>query len=58
MSDEPGDSLPLASIDSVEQIESFRRASHPLCRYCANEHLTIATWERSSRDAGEWVVAR
>ena len=50
------DSLPLESIDSVDQIESFRRAVHPFCRHCANDELTIVEWKSSVCDPGEWTV--
>jgi len=52
----PEDSLLLASLDSVDQIEGFRRAAHPMCRYCANDKLTVVGWERSSFDPGEWIA--
>lgn len=56
MHESPEDSLPLGSIESADQIESFRRAVHSLCRYCANDKLTIAAWERSACDPGEWIA--
>lgn len=52
----PDDALPLESIDAVSQIEAFRRRSHSMCRYCNNGALTVAPWERSKLEAGEWLV--
>ena len=56
MHDEPDDSLRLESISSTEEIEAFRRRSHPMCRYCNNNALTVAPWERSALAADEWLV--
>lgn len=50
------DALPLDSIGSVDQIEAFRRRPHPMCRYCNNGALTVAPWERSKLEAGEWLA--
>lgn len=58
MSDGPDDSLPLDSISSTNDIESFRRRPHPMCRYCNSEALTVAPWERSSFAAEEWLAKR
>ena len=52
----PEDSLPLASIDSVDQIEAFRRVAHPMCRHCANDRLTVTAWKRSACDPSEWIA--
>jgi len=41
MHDGPEDSLPLECIASIENIETFRRKSHPMCRFCDNESLTV-----------------
>ena len=49
------DKLPLRTITDVGQIEDFRRRCHPTCRYCNNDHLRIAPWEKSKQDAGEWI---
>ena len=54
MASEPADELPLASIASTGDIESFRRSAHPMCRYCANDQMGVATWARSRRDEREW----
>ena len=54
MASEPADELPLASVSSVDDIESFRRSAHPMCRYCANDRMGIVTWHRSHRDEREW----
>ena len=56
MENQPEDSLPLASLETTDQIEGFRRKAHPLCRHCANDRLTIAAWERSTGDASEWII--
>ena len=50
----PADELPLASVTSIDDIESFRRSAHPMCRYCANDRMGIMTWSRSRRDEREW----
>ena len=55
MHDGPDDSLPLDSIGSAEDIEDFRRRSHPMCRYCDNDALMVAPWERSQLKAEEWL---
>ena len=52
------DSLRLEELSSAEQIEAFRRHAHPMCRYCDNDQLTVAAWERSKLAADEWLVAR
>ncbi len=54
MASEPADELPLSSIASIDDIESFRRSAHPMCRYCANDQMGIVTWCRSRRDESEW----
>jgi hypothetical protein len=54
MTSEPADKLPLSSIASIDDIESFRRSAHPMCRYCANDRMGIVTWCRSRRDEREW----
>ena len=56
--DGPDDSLSLEAIRSADDIEAFRRTSHPMCRYCDNELLTVAPWERSKLEAGEWLTPR
>ncbi|MBQ9003765.1 MAG: hypothetical protein IJ087_18120, partial [Eggerthellaceae bacterium] len=58
MHDAPVDSLPLASIVSADDIETFRRMAHPLCRYCDNDVLTVVPWERSNLSADEWLAPR
>lgn len=58
MRDEPDDSLPLTSIGSADDIETFRRMSHPMCRYCDIDALTVVPWERSKLDAAEWLAPR
>ena len=57
MHDEPEDSLALDTIGSVDDIEDFRRRSHPMCRYCDNDGLTVVPWERSQLTAEEWLAA-
>ncbi len=52
------DSLPLASISSADDIETFRRMPHPMCRHCDNDSLAVAPWERFSLDAAEWLAPR
>ena len=54
MTSEPADELPLASITSIDDIESFRRLAHPMCRYCANDRMGVMAWSRSHRDEREW----
>lgn len=53
---EPDDSLPLASIASSDDTETFRRRSHPMCRHCNNDALTVMPWERSSLSPTEWLA--
>ena len=54
MASKSADELPLASITSIDDIESFRRSAHPMCRYCANDRMAIVTWDRSRLDEREW----
>ena len=54
MTSEPADELPLSSIASIDDIESFRRSAHPMCRYCSNDRMGIMAWERSRRNEQEW----
>ena len=54
MASEPSDELPLASVTSIDDIESFRRSERPMCRYCANNQMGIMAWGRSRRDESEW----
>lgn len=56
MHDTPEDSLPLAAIGSTDDIETFRRTPHPMCRYCRNDALTVMPWEHSQLDATEWLA--
>lgn len=56
MHDGPDDSLPLASIASADDIETFRRRSHPMCRHCDNDALTVVPWKQSNLDAAEWLA--
>ncbi len=56
MHDEPDDSLALDAIGSAEDIEDFRRRSHPMCRYCNNDALTVAPWGQSELVAEEWLA--
>lgn len=56
MHDEAGDSLPLNAIGSVDDIEAFRRRSHPMCRHCDNSKLTVVPWKRSTLSASEWLA--
>ena len=58
MHNSPNDSLPLASISSTDDIETFRRRSHPMCRYCNNDALSVVPWERSHLAAEEWLAPR
>ena len=58
MHSSPDDALPLASIASADDIEAFRRRSHPMCRYCDNASLCVVPWERSKREAQEWLSPR
>lgn len=53
---QPGDSLLLTDISSTDQIEDLRRHPHPMCRYCANERLSVAEWSISNLEAGEWLM--
>ena len=32
------------------------RGPTSMCRHCNNEALTVAPWERSALDAGEWLA--
>lgn len=56
MHDAPDDSLPLAAIGSADDIETFRRRAHPMCRFCDNGALTVAQWKSSKLEAGEWLA--
>ena len=56
MHDEADDSLALDAIGSAEDIEDFRRRSHPMCRYCNNDALTVAPWGQSELVAEEWLA--
>lgn len=56
MHDDPGDALPLSSIVTADDIETFRREPHPMCRYCDNDALTTAPWEQSKLEADEWLA--
>jgi len=56
MHDGPDDALPLDAITSADDIETFRRKPHPMCRYCDNGALTVAQWEQSKFEAGEWLA--
>ena len=58
MHNSPGDSLPLAAIESTSDIEIFRRRPHPMCRYCNNDVLSVAPWEQSALAAQEWLAQR
>ena len=58
MHDSAADSLPLESIGSADDIETFRRMSHPMCRHCDNDALCVMPWERSSLGADEWLAPR
>ena len=54
MASESADELPLTSITSIDDIESFRRSAHPMCRFCANDQMGIVTWAQSRQDEREW----
>ena len=56
MHDAPDDSLPLAAIESADDVETFRRRAHPMCRFCDNGALTVAQWKPSKLEAGEWLA--
>ena len=58
MHDGPEDSLPLESIASVDDIETFRRNPHPMCCYCDNDSLSVMPWERSKLVDDEWLSPR
>ncbi|MBR3314136.1 MAG: 4Fe-4S cluster-binding domain-containing protein [Atopobiaceae bacterium] len=58
MHDSPADSLPLSSIASTDDIETFRRMPHPMCRHCNNDALSVVPWERSRLAATEWLAPR
>ena len=58
MRDEAGDSLALDAIGSTDDIEDFRRKQHPMCRFCDNDKLTVAPWERSQLTAEEWLAVQ
>ena len=58
MHDGPDDALPLDAIRSTDDIETFRRRSHPMCRYCDNDALAVVPWERSELAAEEWLAPR
>ena len=58
MHDVPADSLSLAAIASTDDIEAFRRMSHPMCRYCDVDALSVVPWGRSALAADEWLAAR
>ena len=58
MHDDPDDALPLDAIRSTDDIETFRRRSHPMCRYCDNDALAVVPWERSELAAEEWLAPR
>lgn len=50
------DRLPLESITSTEQIDTFRRSAHPMCRFCDNDQLAVDSWRRSRRERSEWFA--
>ena len=50
------DSLALADIASVSDLDRFRRKAHPMCRFCDNDKLTVVEWGRSKRAPEEWLV--
>lgn len=54
---EPDDRLILDSISSTDDIETFRRRPHPMCRFCDNDALTVVPWRRSELEADEWLAA-
>ncbi len=54
MTSAPANELPLSSITSIYDIESFRWSAHPMYRYCANDQMGIVTWCRSRLDESEW----
>ena len=56
--DKPDDALPLSSIASTDDIETFRRRPHPMCRHCDNDALTVVPWDRSKLAADEWLAPR
>ena len=56
MHDGPDDALRLDTIVTVDDIESFRRRSHPMCRFCDNDALKVAPWEQSKFEASEWLA--
>jgi len=58
MRDAPDDSLPLASVGSTDDIETFRRMPHSMCRHCDIDALSVVPWERSKLTADEWLAPR
>ena len=58
MRDAPDDSLPLAFVGSTDDIETFRRMPHSMCRHCDIDALSVVPWERSKLTADEWLVPR
>ena len=58
MHDDPDDALPLDAIRLTDDIETFRRRVHPMCRYCDNDALAVVPWERSELAAEEWLAPR
>lgn len=49
------DSLPLECVASTDDIEVFRRKSHPMCRFCDNDSLSVMPWDRSKLAEDEWL---
>ena len=52
---QPGDFVNIADLKSAEDLDSFRRRPHPMCRYCDNDATRRVNWARSKRDPHEWI---
>ena len=58
MHDGPDDFLALGTIDSTDDIETFRRRPHPMCRHCDNASLAVVPWRQSGFEAEEWLAGQ
>lgn len=53
---EEGDFLDLRRISSTDEIEAFRTAAKPACRYCCLDRSEVIPWRRSRGAREEWLV--
>ena len=52
---QPGDFINISDLKSADDLDSFRRRPHPMCRYCDNDASCVTDWERTRRDPHEWI---